>query len=249
MKINITAIIGSNNENSFTKKLTYFLLEELVSINNNFQYEILQLNNYELQMCTGCESCFRKGICSLDKIDDFLFIKQKMQKANIVLWASPVYVSDITSIMKIFIERLACSCHLLDFAGILSYTLTTTKNTGANIVSNYLKNIQISMGFKNLGNYNFIKDENKIDSFVKNIADDFKQKYSNNFGYTDMTLENLFGKLKIFYQRVDEEINNNNLIPNDLNKFELDYWNQQWVKNSRSFQEYAVNNLKRHKKY
>lgn len=174
-----------------------------------------------------------------------------MQNSNIVLWASPVYVVGTTSIMKLFIERLAYSCHLLDFAGVLGYTLTTTKNTGANVVSNYLRNIQISMGFKNLGNYTFIKDENALKPFLEKTAIDFNQNYISNFGYSDMRLENLFTNLKTYYENIEKELINsrfksNDLNVYDLNTFELNYWKQDWIKNSRSFQEYAVNILRRH---
>lgn len=81
MKIKITAIIGSNNKKSFTKELVSILLEEIAikMSNNNIEFDILPLNNYKLQMCTGCENCFKKGFCNLDKAegDDFLFIKKK----------------------------------------------------------------------------------------------------------------------------------------------------------------------------
>lgn len=237
----LIAIVGSNNSKSFTRTLTYSILQSINDINDNFEYEILFLYDHKLNICRGCELCFEKGECPFNGKDDFLYLKKKMLSADIVWWSSPVYVCDITSIMKIFIERLSISCHTLEFAGILGFTLATTKRTGVYKVSEYLNNIQTSIGIKNIGNFHFVRDKDNVKRFIQLTANEFKKNLDDNFCLSSMLLESNFLKLKTFYQNVGEAKNEFLLI----NKYELDYWSKDWIQQCQSFQEYTIEKRKR----
>lgn len=66
---------------------------------------------------------------------------------------SPVYVLSVSGLMKNLIDRCVLYCHTLELGGKLGFTITSTSETGGQKVSEYLKQVQTSMGIKNLDNY------------------------------------------------------------------------------------------------
>lgn len=142
--------------------------------------------------------------------------------------------------MKTFFDRMAVSCHLLDFAGKLGFTITTTYSNGQEKVKSYLKDLQNSMGIKNLNNYVFSRATDSIDEFIETNTKSFFKEIKLNYGYTDRYLEEKFNQLRDMYVQIDERI----LSTDEINTYEWEYWNQSWIKQCRSFQEFAVRNEK-----
>jgi multimeric flavodoxin WrbA len=93
--------------------------------------ETLELARLDIRPCKGCRSCFDRGesTCPLD--DELLAVKQKMQGADGLFLAGPVYVNDVNGIMKNWIDRLAHVCHRPEFAGKTAMLCATTGSTPA----------------------------------------------------------------------------------------------------------------------
>lgn len=53
--------------------------------------------------CTGCNACHRTGFCV--QKDDFNSLIPKIRKANLIVFASPLYYWTISSQLKAFIDR------------------------------------------------------------------------------------------------------------------------------------------------
>ncbi|WMM25771.1 flavodoxin family protein [Tissierella sp. MB52-C2] len=234
----IVSIVGSNNKNSVTNLVMFELLNNIKSQNESYEYEIICLSDYNIKYCEGCEVCFKQGFCPIDKKDDFAIIRKKLKEANIIFFASPVYVHNVSGIMKTFFDRFAVSCHLLNFAGKLGFTLTTTYSNGQEKVKLYLKDLQNSIGVKNLNNYVFSRATDSIDEFIETNTKIFFKEIELNYGYTDRYLEKKFNQFKYMYGQIDRK----NLSINEINIYEWEYWNQKWIKECRSFQEFAVKN-------
>ena len=66
----------------------------------------IQLTTKQITPCNGCYSCFYKtpGRCPFD--DDMPELINKFIHSDIVIFATPIYMDNVTSMMKIFIERL-----------------------------------------------------------------------------------------------------------------------------------------------
>lgn len=60
----------------------------------------------EIKLCVKCGHCFYKtpGKCSLK--DDMSDLIKRLVASDIVIFATPVYIDNVTALIKIFIERL-----------------------------------------------------------------------------------------------------------------------------------------------
>jgi multimeric flavodoxin WrbA len=70
------------------------------------QTETIYLKNHHVNHCIGCFSCWTKnpGVCILD--DDMALMQQKVLDAEIIVYASPLYVCSVSGLMKDFLDRL-----------------------------------------------------------------------------------------------------------------------------------------------
>lgn len=243
-ELKIIAIVSSKKIDSSTKELTEKILQEVKELfymidGRVLLYEIVALRNYEIIDCIGCEECFKQGFCKMDIMDDFNVIRRKINESDIIFWCSPVYVANVSGTMKTFLDRCALSCHLLDLAGKLGYTIVVTQNTGGEETSRYLRSIQTSMGCKNLGNYIYTKElAEEKEMFTSRTAQNIYITFKNNYSLSDSTLEELYYRNREYYCH-------ENMRFEVLNKFEFEYWNKiDRVKKCESFQEYAVENKK-----
>jgi multimeric flavodoxin WrbA len=69
--------------------------------------------------------CFDRGETRCPERDDLLEIKAKMDAADGLLLASPVYVDDVSGLVKTWMDRLAYLCHRPGYGGKCAYTIAT----------------------------------------------------------------------------------------------------------------------------
>jgi multimeric flavodoxin WrbA len=156
----ILACVSSHRKNGNTAKVTNLIAEQLKRIARErgeaLEIETINLARMDIQMCRGCRICFNKGenLCPLK--DDFPAIKAKMQAADGVIVASPIYVDDVTGVMKNFIDRLAHVCHRPEFAGKYAYLVTTVGETRSGHALRTLDTAFRTWGYYIIGKANFI---------------------------------------------------------------------------------------------
>ena len=73
--------------------------------------EYFKLKDYQIKDCTGCYSCWSKspGACIFDNNkgeDDMSMLRKKYREADLVVFASPLYIFNVTGILKTFMDRL-----------------------------------------------------------------------------------------------------------------------------------------------
>jgi putative NADPH-quinone reductase/putative sterol carrier protein len=68
--------------------------------------EYVKLKDMKINPCTGCYTCWTKtpGACIFQ--DDMTDLRLKFRKADLVIFASPLYIFNVTGIMKNFLDRL-----------------------------------------------------------------------------------------------------------------------------------------------
>lgn len=64
----------------------------------------IPLSEIELNICTGCEWCVKNNDCHYD--DGISIIMEKMKNAEGIILGSPSWNYNVTSYMKIFLDRL-----------------------------------------------------------------------------------------------------------------------------------------------
>ena len=99
--MNILIISGSPRKGGNTE-----LLAEAFAKGASAQHyvEIVFVREYKVNPCLGCNACFKtNGICA--QKDDMAMIYEKMNKADVLVIASPVYFYGISAQLKAVIDR------------------------------------------------------------------------------------------------------------------------------------------------
>jgi multimeric flavodoxin WrbA len=93
------------------------------------ELETLYLGHLEVEMCRGCRLCFDRGEDACPLKDDLPAIRAKMDAADAIIFASPVYVDDVSGIAKNWMDRLAYVCHRPAFGGKCAYLIATVADS------------------------------------------------------------------------------------------------------------------------
>ena len=135
----ILAIMGSPRKKGNTYKLTRKLEEEMKAL-GKVEFEYLFLQDVNIKPCKGCFVCISKGEdrCPL-KDDDRDKIVSKIMDADGVILASPVYVMQVTWLMKILVDRLAYLCHRPELFKQKAIAVSTTGGIGLKETLNYIE--------------------------------------------------------------------------------------------------------------
>jgi len=70
------------------------------------EIETIKLKDMQINPCTGCYTCWTKtpGDCIFQ--DDMTDLRLKFRKADLIIFASPLYIFSVTGIMKNFLDRM-----------------------------------------------------------------------------------------------------------------------------------------------
>ncbi len=101
---NILAVLGGGRKNGNTEQLVDAFLSGAEAAGHHV--EKLSLMRMEVKGCTGCNAC-RYGKPCVQK-DDFHSLIPKIEAADLLVFASPLYFWTISSRLKAFIERFYC---------------------------------------------------------------------------------------------------------------------------------------------
>jgi len=97
----VLIINGSPRKNGVTAAVLHRIEENL----RGAGIEVLFYNLGEMKMshCTGCNYCSRKGHCCIE--DDAELLSKRMEEADGIVLGSPTYASNVSGLMKDFIDR------------------------------------------------------------------------------------------------------------------------------------------------
>ena len=144
----IIAINGSPRTiQSTTRKLAQAVLEGAAEL--GVETEIVDLCDLRVTPCTACEGCSFNGICVYD--DDVPIIVERMKVADGILFASPVYIDNVSGQMKIFFDRLADVIHYQTLAGKYGCSVATTHTSGGDEVIAYQNHVLNYLGIVAVG--------------------------------------------------------------------------------------------------
>jgi multimeric flavodoxin WrbA len=103
----VLTILGSRNPEGQTARAVQALLKGVKTKTD--QTEEVFLPKQKIERCRQCNDngwgiCRSEGRCIID--DDFATIVDKIKKSDIVVFATPVYFSDLSESLKSFLDRL-----------------------------------------------------------------------------------------------------------------------------------------------
>jgi multimeric flavodoxin WrbA len=141
----ILAIMGSPHKGN-TLECTQRLEKHLKAL-GEVEFDYLHLKEANLKPCTGCFVCFLRGEECCPLKDDAPTIARKLDRADGVIFASPVYSMHISYLMKQFIDRFAYNFHRPRYFGQYAMTLAVTGAVGQEKALKYLKEVATAWGF------------------------------------------------------------------------------------------------------
>lgn len=110
----ILAINGSyRGEKGHTHKLLSYMCSGAMA--DGADFEIVTLAKLKINRCLGCDTCHSPDHslqCVYAEKDDVAEIFSKMAAADLMIYATPVYVFGISSLLKTFLDRLYCTSHV-----------------------------------------------------------------------------------------------------------------------------------------
>ena len=101
------AILGSRDPEGRTARATEALMQGLTD--DGVEADIVFLTDHEIERCRQCENngwgiCLEKGQCIIE--DDFASLADRIRDADVAVFATPVYFSDLSEGLRAFLDRL-----------------------------------------------------------------------------------------------------------------------------------------------
>ncbi len=102
-------LINGSPKSRNTRFLLELLAEELKKL--EITSEILDLYNYNISTCKGCDACL-KGECS--QKDDIFVVLKKMEEADAIVIGTPTYFGNVSGLVKNLMDRsrMAKMCNM-----------------------------------------------------------------------------------------------------------------------------------------
>jgi multimeric flavodoxin WrbA len=106
----ILAIIGSPKGKGSGYKIVR-MIEDRMKAMGDVEFSYLFLKDANLNLCTGCYTCMAKGEDKCPLKDDRAAIEQMLLATDGVILSSPMYVLNVSWLVKNFIDRFAYANH------------------------------------------------------------------------------------------------------------------------------------------
>jgi hypothetical protein len=112
-------ILAINGSHSGDKGRTRFLIDRLfegVSL-AGAECEVVTLANLKINRCLACRHCQTEAHrfqCVYDGKDDVKMIFQKMREFALIVYATPIYIFTLSSLLKTFIDRIHAAGNVSD---------------------------------------------------------------------------------------------------------------------------------------
>lgn len=78
---------------SLRKRNTYKLLKRIESHLSDCNVKFINIKDYEIKPCIGCENCLRKGQCSIK--DQTQIVLDKLSNADGIIIGTYIFTTDI----------------------------------------------------------------------------------------------------------------------------------------------------------
>lgn len=113
-------ILAINGSHRGKRGYTHFLIDKLFQGAKNADAicEEVILADLNISMCKACGVCnTEKHLlkCIYDGKDDVAMIFDKMREADIIVYATPIYVFNMSGLMKVFLDRINATGNCNDF--------------------------------------------------------------------------------------------------------------------------------------
>jgi len=126
-------IVAINGSHRGDKGYTHFLIEKFFKGCMDFgaDCEEVILSKLTINLCKACQVCSTEKHylkCIYEGKDDVSLVFEKMRIADIIVYATPIYLMNMTGLMKVFLDRIYstgdCKKHMLSKYGLFFHHIT-----------------------------------------------------------------------------------------------------------------------------
>jgi multimeric flavodoxin WrbA len=165
----VLVIIGSPRKIGNSFKIVK-LIEERIKTHGGVEFSYLFLRDAHLELCRGCGLCLSVGDERCPLKDDREAIEKQMLESDGVIFVSPVYVMNITAMMKNFLDRFAYTFHRPRFFSQKAMIVCTTGALGLKEAIDRLSVVEYA-GFDLVHKAGFITPESNVSLKAKRKMD------------------------------------------------------------------------------
>lgn len=211
---------------------TYNLIKSIgnLSVPKDIQLEIINLYEYDIRDCNGCEMCIRNSCCYIK--DDVEKIMNKLKEADGIIISSPVYMGNVTGKLKTFVDRSCKWYHRPELVGKPALVITTTAASASGEVIKYMEKVCIYWGLHPMGS---------IKRTVKNIKEGIKEKEVKNFIYGVLAEKATFSPS--LSQLINYQVQK--VLALKVLTIDKEYWREQGWDNKIFYYDCNINPLKK----
>ena len=156
----ILFLTGSFRAKGNTSRINGLLQDQLCKhvARTGMEMELTTINLVEsrLTFCHGCRVCFDRGESHCPYRDEVAPVKAAMREADIWILTSPVYVDDVSGLMKTFLDRMAHVNHRPEYAGKYAFLLTTSGSGSSGHAARTMANTLRTWGVHIIGQKDFV---------------------------------------------------------------------------------------------
>lgn len=231
--MNVLTIIGTNNKGN-TRAIVDLFLKEFENEKKEFE-ELILPKDFQ-NICLGCANCILKGEEKCPHYTAVSNIVEKMEKADLIILATPVFVGSCTSGLKALLDHLAYMWivhrpkeSMFNKVGLI---ITSAGGSGVKKTVKLLKSNLFYWGIPQIynysvttmkmgGNYNEYKDKDKIKKQVIKKAKQIDKALSKRkVGFKTKFFFKLFGMTQ----------------KNGWNKIDSKYWKEKgWLDGKKPY--------------
>ena len=184
----VLAINGSPRKDRNTATLLQHALDGASSV--GAKTELIHLTDYKYSGCISCFACKRKGTKFIGKCavnDELTPILDKAMKSTAIFLGSPIYLGDVTSLMRAFMERLVFMNISYDnssyssFKGSIPTAFIYTMNVSGHAASLfeyvYRMNSSVLQTLKGTSDYYISGDTYQFDDYSQYSAGLFSEEH------------------------------------------------------------------------
>jgi len=220
---------------SNTSKIVDILLKGLAE-KMEVETKVYTARGLNVKTCCGCTMCMKTwGECRMFN-DDLNEMIKEMEKSDLIILASPVFVHNIPADMKNFLDRLAVWTHLLKMKGKLGIVVTTSGSNGNQTVSDYLTLIMEFWGIPVVGklDYQLIQTEKDFEENLDKCLADTIHAFSNVNKLNFFNLEFAYHTFKQHYENMGKQ---------NPEHVEYKYWKENKYFEAKSYKEIFLKNF------
>jgi multimeric flavodoxin WrbA len=132
--MHVLALVGSFRKQGNTARIVRMIEARMRALSSPqgapLEFETLLLGDLDIRPCRGCRTCFDRGEDACPLKDDVARIRSRIEVSDAIMMASPVYVDDVSGLMKNLMDRLAYLCHRPALGGKYACVLASVGSGG-----------------------------------------------------------------------------------------------------------------------